>query len=179
MATLQALTEFTPFADDRHGFVLKDGVKTEGSSMTTLTRKQRAALRMKFGGRCAYCGCELPEKGWHADHAEAVLRKWEPGERQASGIRHTVATGECWRPENDVVENLFPACAPCNLFKATFTVEGFREQVAAQTERARAYSVNFRTAERFGLVKVTDRPVVFWFEQYQEGECAAGEVSRG
>ncbi|MFH4155862.1 HNH endonuclease, partial [Acinetobacter baumannii] len=22
-----------------------------------LTKKQRAELRMKFGGRCAYCGC--------------------------------------------------------------------------------------------------------------------------
>lgn len=38
----------------------------------SLTKKQRAELRMKFGGRCAYCGCELPEKGWHADHVEAV-----------------------------------------------------------------------------------------------------------
>ncbi|EED4236002.1 HNH endonuclease, partial [Salmonella enterica subsp. enterica serovar Typhimurium] len=42
-----------------------------------LTRKQRERLRMKFGGRCAYCGCELPEKGWHADHVQAVLRKSE------------------------------------------------------------------------------------------------------
>ncbi|MEP8626004.1 HNH endonuclease, partial [Enterobacter cloacae] len=25
--------------------------------MSTITKKQRAALRMKFGGRCAYCGC--------------------------------------------------------------------------------------------------------------------------
>lgn len=33
-----------------------------------LTKKQREKLRMKFGGRCAYCGCELPEKGWHAGH---------------------------------------------------------------------------------------------------------------
>ena len=27
-----------------------------------LTKKQRAELRMKFGGRCAYCGCELGDK---------------------------------------------------------------------------------------------------------------------
>lgn len=39
-----------------------------------LTKKQRAELRMKFGGRCAYCGCELPEKGWHADHVQPVAR---------------------------------------------------------------------------------------------------------
>lgn len=132
-----------------------------------LTKKQRAVLREKFGGRCAYCGCGLPEKGWHADHVEAVLRKWEFGELQSNGIRRTVATGEHFRPENDAIENLFPACASCNLFKATFTVESFRQEITKQADRARAYSVNFRTAERFGLVEVNDKPVVFWFEQYQ------------
>ncbi len=35
-----------------------------------ISKIQRAELRMKFGGRCAYCGCKLPEKGWHADHVE-------------------------------------------------------------------------------------------------------------
>lgn len=38
-----------------------------------LTKKQRAELRMKFGGLCAYCGCELGEK-WHADHVKPVIR---------------------------------------------------------------------------------------------------------
>lgn len=110
---------------------------------------------MKFGGRCAYCGCELPEKGWHADHVEAALRKWEFGERQSNGTRRAVATGKFWRPENDAIENLFPACAPCNLFKATFSVDLFREEITRQAERARAYSVNFRTAERFGPLKLS------------------------
>ena len=32
------------------------------------TKRQREALRQKFGGRCAYCGCEL--KDMHADHLE-------------------------------------------------------------------------------------------------------------
>ncbi|CAI1110088.1 HNH endonuclease [Serratia quinivorans] len=140
--------------------------------MAKLTKAQRAELRQKFGGRCAYCGGALPEKGWHADHVEAALRKWEFGERHASGVRRTIATGEFWRPENDSLENLFPACAPCNLFKATFSVETFREQIAAQAERARQYSVNFRTAERFGLVTVVDSPVVFWFERAEAQEKA-------
>ncbi|MCX0499711.1 HNH endonuclease [Erwinia billingiae] len=138
-----------------------------------LTKKQRDVLRMKFGGRCAYCGCNLPDKGWHADHVEAALRKWEFGPRRQDGTRQTVATGDHWRPENDVMENLFPACAPCNLFKATFTLETFRNEIAAQAARARQYSVNFRTAERFGQVQVTTSPIVFWFEQYQISEGAA------
>lgn len=137
-----------------------------------LTPKQLSILRMKFGGQCAYCGCDLPEKGWHADHVEAALRKWEFGPRRQDGTRRTISTGEHWRPENDVMENLFPACAPCNLFKATFSLEVFREQIAEQAERAKQYSVNFRTAERFGQVKVTASPIVFWFEKYMQERAA-------
>ncbi|EAT4437857.1 HNH endonuclease [Salmonella enterica subsp. enterica serovar Abony] len=135
-----------------------------------LTRKQRERLRMKFGGRCAYCGCVLPEKGWHADHVQAVLRKSERCMKAAEkGIFRLKTTGEVFRPEADCPENIFPSCAPCNLLKTTYSLEMFRKQVSQQVERGRRSSVNFRTAERFGLISVVNKPVVFWFEQY-EGE---------
>ncbi|ADX20388.1 HNH endonuclease [Salmonella enterica] len=135
-----------------------------------LTRKQRERLRMKFGGRCAYCGCELPEKGWHADHVQAVLRKSERCMKAAEkGIFRLKSTGDVFRPEADCPENIFPSCAPCNLLKTTYSLEMFRKQVSLQVERGRRSSVNFRTAERFGLISVVNKPVVFWFEQY-EGE---------
>ncbi|EHR2859980.1 HNH endonuclease [Salmonella enterica subsp. enterica serovar Typhimurium] len=135
-----------------------------------LTRKQRERLRMKFGGRCAYCGCELPEKGWHADHVQAVLRKSERCMKAAEkGIFRLKFTGDVFRPEADCPENIFPSCAPCNLLKTTYSLEMFRKQVSLQVERGRRSSVNFRTAERFGLISVVNKPVVFWFEQY-EGE---------
>ena len=83
-----------------------------------LTKKQREKLRMKFGGRCAYCGCELPEKGWHADHVQAVLRKSEQCMKAAEKrIFRLKSTGDVFRPEADCPENLVPACAPCNLKK--------------------------------------------------------------
>lgn len=86
-----------------------------------LTRKQRERLRMKFGGRCAYCGCVLPEKGWHADHVQAVLRKSERCMKAAEkGIFRLKTTGEVFRPEADCPENIFPSCAPCNLLKTTY-----------------------------------------------------------
>ncbi|EAN3713823.1 HNH endonuclease [Salmonella enterica subsp. enterica serovar 4,[5],12:i:-] len=135
-----------------------------------LTRKQRERLRMKFGGRCAYCGCELPEKGWHADHVQAVLRKSERCMKAAEkGIFRLKSTGDVFRPEADCPENIFPSCAPCNLLKTTYSLEMFRKQVSLQVERGRRSCVNFRTAERFGLISVVNKPVVFWFEQY-EGE---------
>lgn len=128
---------------------------------------------MKFGGRCAYCGCELPEKGWHADHVEAVHRKLEIDEEaRAKGRWKLKQTGESFRPENDTLENMFPACAPCNLFKSVFDLEEFRRQIAFQVGRALKASVNFRMAERFGQVQITQSPIVFWFEKYQREDAA-------
>lgn len=134
-----------------------------------LNKAKRAELRMKFGGRCAYCGCELPEKGWHADHVVAVLRKSEQCMKSAEkGIFKLKATGEYYRPESERLDNLFPACAPCNLMKSSYSLEMFRKQVSLQVERCRKSSMNFRTAERFGLIETVEKPVVFWFERYQE-----------
>lgn len=132
-----------------------------------ITKLQREELRMKFGGRCAYCGCDLPEKGWHADHVEAIYRKLEVDEdARSKGKWKLKQTGEVFRPANDTLDNLFPSCAPCNLFKSVLDIEEFRRQIAYQAERALKTSVNFRTAERFGQVQITPNPIVFWFEKF-------------
>ena len=114
-----------------------------------LTKEQRQELRVKFGGYCAYCGCSLGDR-FHADHVKAVYRFGD----------------DLQKPKNDAIENLFPSCAPCNNFKATFTIEEFRKEIENQVQRAQKYSINYRTAQRFGLVKVTNDPVVFWFERF-------------
>ena len=113
-----------------------------------LNKKQREIVWQKSDGYCWYCGDTLPEKGWHADHFEPIYRQG----------------GELWKPENDVIENIVPACAPCNLFKSVFSVEEFRREIKLQVIRARKTSVNFRTAERFGMIKEDIKPVVFWYE---------------
>ena len=168
---------FNPFANitdiDQSAERVRDQLSVMASpngkeALMALTKKQREKLRMKFGGRCAYCGCELPEKGWHADHVQAVLRKSEQCMKAAEKrIFRLKSTGDVFRPEADCPENLVPACAPCNLLKTTYSLEMFRMQVSLQVERGRRSSVNFRTAERFGLIQVVNKPVVFWFEQYQ------------
>lgn len=124
-----------------------------------LNKSQRATLKNRFGGRCAYCGGELGDL-FHADHTEAVYRDpWYEG-----GML---------KPENNVLSKLFPACAPCNLFKSVFSIEQFRYEIQMQVERARRSSVNFRTAERFGLVVADIKPVVFYFEQFNQAAQAA------
>jgi len=136
----------------------------------SLTKNQRKSVWAKSGGLCWYCGGVLPERGWHADHFNAVIRGSKVVENP-KGSKYThrvVCDATKLRPDNDTLDNLVPACAPCNLFKSTFGIEFFRAEIAAQVDRARKSSVNFRTAERFGLIQSQDRPVVFWFEQAKE-----------
>lgn len=145
-----------------------------------LSKKQREFVRLKFGGMCAYCGCELPDKGWHADHVDPCFRKMEVVPRderknpQAFEVRHS---GEFFNEEANKIENFYPACAPCNLFKSTFSLDMFRSEISKQTERAALYSVNFRTALRFRQVELNNNPVVFWFEKYSNSHGQGGVKS--
>ncbi|WP_336284170.1 HNH endonuclease signature motif containing protein [Citrobacter arsenatis] len=136
--------------------------------MTKLTKKQRAVIREKFGGKCAYCGCELPER-WHADHVVPVVRKL----KAVKTGHHTyklVSTGEMHYPENDKLENMYPACVECNLYKHAASVECFRKMIVDGFRGAVNRSQSLRCAQRFGMLTVTpaaDADVIFWFEKYQ------------
>lgn len=146
----------------------------------TLSKAQRATLRMMFEGRCAYCGAPLPEKGWHADHVEPVGREWWKTTKwwkEAHGFRWDVQDGKVVRievpvvekaglenPHNDRLDNLFPACAPCNLDKHAMSLENWRTSLQDRAGVCRRNYSAFRHAERFGLVQEIAKPVVFWFE---------------
>jgi hypothetical protein len=110
-------------------------------SRVCITNHRRKKVYGMFSGRCAYCG-EQP-KSLQVDHRVPVAQ---------GGTNH--------------IENLLPACAQCNNFKSTFSVEEFRSEILLQIDRARQRSINFRTAERFGMIKV--KPVSrirFYFEE--------------
>jgi len=106
-------------------------------SISKITRQK---VFDKCNGHCGYCGHELGER-WCVDHMHA----------------HYLGG-------TDDFDNLMPACQPCNLRKMASSVEGFRREMAEQVARARKSSVNFRFAERFGLIAVNEKPVVFYFE---------------
>lgn len=121
-----------------------------------ITKKQRAILREKWGGKCAYCGCDLGDK-WHADHIEAVDRQWwKPGSPAS-------------KPENDVLENLNPACPPCNIDKHSMTLEGWRATMQRSNDVLMRDVSTFRRAVRYGLVELKNDPIVFYFEKVQKG----------
>lgn len=118
--------------------------------------KKRFAIWNKSGGQCWYCGCQLPEKGWHVDHFEPIRRNWfDPN--------HT-----CLNPENENEENLVPTCASCNIQKGSMTIEQFREKIAGFINSLNLYHTQYAVAKRYGLIQEAQKPVRFWFEENAE-----------
>ena len=139
------------------------GTGQESDAGERVNSKQRQAVRGMFGGRCAYCGIELPEKGWHVDHVEPLVREsqWVRG---ANGIGTFRKTGRCFNPQADRADNYFPSCAKCNIEKRDSTVENFRKGLERKIGSLREYSAAFRHAERYGMVAVVKEKITFYFE---------------
>lgn len=131
-----------------------------------LTKAQREQLRMKFDGKCAYCGQPLPER-WHADHVLPVVRelKWESGK----GPR---PTGKVHRPENDTIENMMPSCPPCNIDKHNLSIEQWRAKLQNSTDVLSRNNPTYRHAIRFGLLQEVATTITFHFER------VAAEIGR-
>ncbi len=129
-----------------------------------LTKAQREQLKNKFGGHCAYCGCDLSDK-WHADHIEAVDRVMVECEKR--GIK---TSGEMHKPHLDTIENMNPACIPCNLNKSSMSLEGWRGVLTGYRNALIRDSHTFRHSLRFGLVEFTDKPVVFFCDKWGDND---------
>lgn len=125
------------------------------------TKPQREALRAKFGGLCAYCG-RVIGKVMHADHVEPCFRvvadQWNRPLPAAD--RYML------KPERNTVANMMPACAPCNLHKGGYRLEDWRAVLQRSADIVRRQTSTFRAGERFGVISVSDVPVVFHFERH-------------
>ena len=113
--------------------------------------KKRKSIWDKSGGKCWYCGVELGEKGWHADHFHPIIRNY------------WLNDGSSIYPELDTIDNLVPSCAPCNNFKHSLSIEGYRSLCSEQFENIPKYTTGARQLVRLGLIDFSPRPVVFWF----------------
>ena len=119
-----------------------------------MNKNQRQTVFDKYGGKCAYCGCEL-QKGWHVDHIEPAFHNWSDEDvkrhlKQERGL--------------NIIENYNPACPRCNRWKGTWSIEQFRNEISLQLERLERDSAQFRMARDYGLIKTSDIKVRFYYE---------------
>lgn len=150
-----------------------------------MTKMQRQEVYNKFGGKCAYCGCEL-QKGWHVDELMPVRRnyKWVPGhwtnggtkymseeellERGSKWVESRQVPDGCMHPERLHIDNQMPACASCNINKHSMSLEEFRSLISGFMKHLNEASTQYKIAKRYGLVQETVKPVVFYFETFQQ-----------
>lgn len=133
-----------------------------------LNKTQRETLKQKYNGHCAYCGAVLGEK-WHADHIIPVRRDFNWVKCEKTGHHVAKQNGKMFNPENDTLDNLNPACVPCNINKSCADLESWRKVLSGYVNglnKHGQYSI-YRHAKRFGLIVETEKPVVFYFEEFE------------
>lgn len=125
-----------------------------------MSKEQRQKVFEMFGGKCAYCGCDLGKR-WHVDHVQAMHRDSRYDKEKGK----FVATGTCQHPENDREDNYMPACASCNISKSTMTVEKFKAWIQDSVRRLNTHNYNsYKFGKRYGLIQETGIEVKFYFE---------------
>lgn len=113
--------------------------------------RDRLKVLEKYGSHCAYCGVKIDIKSMQVDH----IRSKQSFRSDYLEAKEVISD----------ISNLNPACRRCNNFKAGMRLERFRSELQEQVDRARERSVNFRMAEKYGQIKITESPIVFYFEK--------------
>ena len=105
-------------------------------------------------GRCAYCGCELPDR-WHIDHINPVLRN--------SGFDNKKNYNN---PENHKIQNMIASCPKCNYWKRDMSVEQFREYIKECSNYCDDMYPRYRVGKKFGVItEFTDLSITFYAEK--------------
>ena len=105
----------------------------------------RRAVYAKYGGHCAYCGCEITSREMRVDHINSVY------------------SAECNHEEvNDTLDNLNPSCQACNFYKQADTLDDFREHIK-KMDVTRDFNAKFGV--KYGRLAEAQWDGLFYFER--------------
>ena len=118
-----------------------------------IPKRQREAVFNKYGGRCAYCGCELTLRTMQVDHIKAVY---------ASSLDNNGV-----ETQDDNLVNLNPSCRQCRFYKGTLDIEQFRKKIMTTLYETCQNTFQAKLAKKLGMltVKQFDK---FYFERINE-----------
>ena len=119
----------------------------EAGSRKSISSFQRYLIWHKYGCHCAYCGKEISLKEMQIDHLVS---------KDNGGL--------------DEPSNYMPSCRDCNLFKASWSLEKFRESIvhdAYRIAKNRKKPCNW-LSDRIARAYKFDENVKFYFEKEKE-----------
>jgi len=131
-----------------------------------ISKKDRAIIKQKFDGKCAYTGTELKDD-WQVEHINPIRRNWWENSALFEKDHKT--------------ENMVPCQRIVNHYKHSLTLEDYRKRLLMLHERLKKLPKNPRTdkgkkrkaymlevAELFGVTE--DKPFsgIFYFEKNTE-----------
>ena len=133
--------------------------------MAYIKKEVREKVYNKLEGHCAYCGGEILIKEMQVDHIipqsffeHHVKNKF----RVPKFLEHLTLA------DVNHIDNLHPACRVCNKWKSAHDLELFRSELFEQVKRLNGYSSNYRMAKKYNLITETVKPIVFYFEEWEE-----------
>ena len=115
-----------------------------------IPKRQREAVFNKYGGRCAYCGCELTLRTMQVDHIKAVY---------ASSLENNGV-----ETQDDNLENLNPSCRQCNFYKGTLDIEQLQKKIMTTLYETCQNTFQAKLAKKLGMMVVTQFDK-FYFEK--------------
>ena len=115
-----------------------------------IPKKTRELVLNKYGGKCAYCGCDLTLSTMQVDHIKSVY---------ASYLKNNFV-----EIQDDSLENLNPSCRQCNFYKGTLDIEQFRDKIKTTLYETCQNTFQAKLAKKLGMmiVKQFDE---FYFEK--------------
>ena len=116
----------------------------------SIGKMTRLNVYNKYGGHCAYCGCDIEPKDMQVDHL----------------VAHMGGGGE------DTLDNYMPACEVCNRVKSNLDLDRFRLSVqrCGEIHRNRKKPImadSDKIAIKYDLTK-ENHNIEFYFEKYEK-----------
>ena len=105
----------------------------------------RKAIWQKYGGRFAYCGCEITINEMQVDHVKP---------KRIGG--------------SDDMDNLKPSCRLCNHYKRAMSLEEFRTWALGELVGRLRKIYIVRVAEKYGMITINNYDKKFYFEKIKD-----------
>lgn len=121
----------------------------------SFTKKERMAVYEKYGGHCAYCGCEIDYKDMQVDHAVPV----NGGPQSDLMLREGTMNN---------TDNLMPACRQCNFYKEASDIENFRWKIREVLQHSCINTFQARLGMKYGIITFNGWDGKFFFETFNK-----------